>query len=486
MPKKFFLFLAVAMSSVFLILSFTPTRNLKKFSRSIPHYSSDTTGPLSIKAKGHKGKMLVSKAGVISFSSGLDNDYYQLDSLNRIGYLYLETRLDKFINEKTTRIPLNLSIVIDRSGSMEGDKMQNAKKAAKDIVDKLTPDDFVSIVIYDNEIEVIQTAVQVMDTTAINSKINKVTSRGSTNLWGGTEKGYEQVRANYKKNYVNRVLLISDGLANVGIISPIEIKKKVQDYKDREGITISTFGVGLDYNELLMTDMAEAGAGNYYYIESPNKMAALFDKELNGLLNVAAQNAELTIKLPQEVKLEKVFAFKYDERGSEVNIKFRDLFSEETKGVLLRFSINDQANSRLKFISTLVYDDVSNGQRKILVNENILTPSRNTETYLTYFNKPVLQQTILFIANENMEKAMLEADKGNYNGAMQILDANNVYMRLNYFYRDSSIEIRKLDTLNYNYSIKLQRAGTLSADSMKMLQKSNRAKSYDLRTKKNN
>src|SRR6476620_1127443 len=145
--------------------------------------------------------------------------------------------------------------------------MEFAKKAAKDIIDKLTPDDFVSVVIYDEFIDVIQTAVPVIFKDSIKAKIEKIKSRGSTNLWGGSEKGYEQVKANYKKNYVNRVLLISDGLANAGMVNPVRIKTKVQEYKDIEGITISTFGVGIDYNETLMTAMAEDGAGNYYFID---------------------------------------------------------------------------------------------------------------------------------------------------------------------------------------------------------------------------
>ena len=273
--KKTYLLL---LSSAVLLLAFVITSFDKERKTHFSTGSIDTTAlPYFALAKDHKGMSVVKTNGFITFTSGLDNDYYQVDSINRKGYLYIEAKMDRFVNESAKKIPLNLSIVIDRSGSMAGEKMEFAKKAAKDIIDKLSPDDFVSVVIYDELIDVIQTAVPVVYKDSIKAKIDKVKPRGSTNLWGGSEKGYEQVKANYKRNYVNRVLLISDGLANAGLINPLRIKARVQEYKDIEGITISTFGVGLHYNETLMTDMAENGAGNYYFIDKADQMAAIFD-----------------------------------------------------------------------------------------------------------------------------------------------------------------------------------------------------------------
>ena len=101
------------------------------------HYSADTINPLAIKAKAHLGKSVVSSSGVIGFTTGLENDYYMVDSINRMGQFYIEAKLAKFLNDNIKRIPLNISIVIDRSGSMQGIKMGYAKKAAKNIIDQL-------------------------------------------------------------------------------------------------------------------------------------------------------------------------------------------------------------------------------------------------------------------------------------------------------------------------------------------------------------
>ena len=447
--------------------------------------ATDTTVlPFLALAKDYKGISVVNKKGSITLISGLENDYYQLDSNNRAGYLYVEAKMDRFFNASIKRIPLNISIVIDRSGSMNGEKMEFARKAAKGIIDKLTPQDFVSVVIYDEYIDVIQAATAVVYKDSIKAKIEKIKPRGSTNLWGGSERGYEQVKSNYKKNHINRVLLISDGRANAGTIHNHRIKAKVQEYKDIEGITISTFGVGLDYNEILMTEMAETGAGNYYFIDKADKMAAMFDKELNGLMNVIAQDAELRISMPKGATIEQVYPFKYEQQGADIVIKFRDLFSEESKGVMIRFRLDDKATRELKFISRLTYNDIADGKQGMIDNANTLKPVKNVDAYITHFNKPVIEQIVLNTANENMEKAMVEADKGNYEAGRRLMHVNR---RMIDSFADSTArgeELENMYRLSTGYDYSLQTARNLSKDSIGRLQKTNRSDNYKIRNKK--
>jgi Ca-activated chloride channel family protein len=242
-------------------------------------------------------------------------------------------------------------------------------------------------------------------------------------------------------------LLISDGLANVGVTDPLMIRMKVQRYRDNEGITLSTFGVGLDYNEVLMTDMAETGSGNYYFIDAPDKMAGMFDREMNGLMKVAAQNTEIHIKIPEGITLTKTYPQAYTQTGDEVVVKLRDLVSEETKGLLFRFSIADNVKEALRFTTTLIYTDVADGKTHTLVNENKLSPTKNQEAYLTWFNRNVLEQTILYTSNEHMEQAMLETDRGNIAGAKKALEDNKQYLDANSEYVQNKAELRMMDSL---------------------------------------
>ena len=146
--------------------AFTLSNKAEKLSRG----PGDTLPFFALKAKAFKGKSVTSSSGVITLTTGTDNDHYQVDSLNKSGYFYVETKIAKFLNKQAKRVPLNICIVIDRSGSMEGVKMGNAKKAAKGIIDLLTPEDVVSVVMYDNNVDSIQIPVNVLDKEAIKKK----------------------------------------------------------------------------------------------------------------------------------------------------------------------------------------------------------------------------------------------------------------------------------------------------------------------------
>lgn len=461
------------------VLSFTSNNRNKNFPKSFTD-----TAPLTIKAKNYLAKTVVSTSGPITFTTGLENDYYPVDSINKTVHFYIEAKLKKFLNDNAGRIPLNISIVIDRSGSMEGIKMGYAKKAAKGIIDRLKADDIVSVVMYDTYVDTVQSPTNVNDKEKVKARIDKITPRASTNLWGGAEQGYQYVQKNYKPGYINRVLLISDGNANTGLTDSTLIHLKVQKYKDDGGISISTFGVGLDYNETLMTDMAETGAGNYYFIDAPDKMTSIFNNELKGLMNVAAQNAELKIKLPNGVTVQKSYPLNFRQDGDELIIKLRDLSSDEVRASLFSFKIEDKISSVLKFVTTFSFTDVTNGLQKTMTNENALSPAKNADVYLTHFNKKVIQQTILYTANERLETAMNLMEKGDYKEAQKYLTNNNAYLKANAIYINSDGNLMRLDSINNNYSSQYMKAESVSKDSVKKIQKASKAVNYRIRNKK--
>lgn len=472
--------LLLFLSAVLFLFAFTSRSGTRKFTS----FFRDTTAPFVFHAKDHKGKSVVSSGGVITFTTGLHNDYYPIDSVNKTGYLYVEAKLGKFLNDQAKRIPLNISIVIDRSGSMEGIKMGYAKKAAKGIIDQLKPEDIVSIVMYDTYVDTVQSPTHIIDKEKIKARIDKIVPKASTNLWGGAEQGYQYVQKNYQAGFINRVLLISDGQANTGLTDSAMIRIKVQKYKDDNGISISTFGVGLDYNETLMTDMAETGAGNYYFIDAPEKLTKIFNNELNGLLNIAAQNAELRIKLPKGIVLQKGYPLKFQQQGDEVIVKLRDLSSGETKAVLFTFRMEDKISTPLKFISSLTYLDVTGGHEKTITNGNIISPVKSTDTYLAYFNSQVIKQTILYTANEKLEMAMNLMENGNYAEAKKYLESNYAYLKANEIYVSRDLSLMQIDSVNRNYSIRFSQAKAVSADSLKKVQKASKAVNYQIRNKK--
>jgi Ca-activated chloride channel family protein len=473
--------LSLLIISIFCISQLAFKHSNTGYTKQIPTID---TFPFISTIKEFKGKLVTSEQGTVTLTSALHNDFYHLDSTNKLGYFYVEARVGAFYNAKSARLPLNIAIVIDRSGSMAGSKMKFAKEAAKAIIDKLNAEDVVSVIMYDHEVTLLQPSVKVLLKDSIKHRIDAIEERGSTNLWGGSEKGYEQVKTGFKPGYVNRVLLISDGLANSGLTNARIINNKVRQYKDEEGITLSSFGVGLDYNEVLMTDMAENGGGNYYFINDPEKMAAILEQEIIGLAKIAAKNAELQIDLPQGIQVTKIYAYKADVKANRITIKFRDLFSEDVKGVLLQFKLPHQINTSLYFTTSLNYTDVNNGLVKQLQQENTLQPIQNEGELLTHYNKKVLEQTLLYQSNETLEKAMLEADKELYEGARLTLKKNKEHLDLHTLLVKSSVELQKMDSINQAYLQQLLHGEKMDRDSFKLMQKTNRAGSYKLRTKR--
>lgn len=431
---------------------------------------------------GSTGKQESSK-GLLSLSTSFENDFYT--NSQGIGHFYAEVNAQQYpINGNQVRLPLNLSVVIDRSGSMAGDKIRNARQAAKHIVDKMGPEDHLSIVIYDSQIDVLQPAVRVTNKQSIKNLIDRITDRGGTNLMGGALKGYEEVRKFYNPTYVNRVLLLSDGLANEGITNPTEIERLVRNKIKENGISISTFGVGNDYNEDLMTAMAENGSGNYYFISNPQDVAGIFQKELNGLMDVLAQRTELKITLPDEVNVEKVFGYRFEQIGRVLTIRFHDVMAGETKGVLVRYRVRNGVNLPLRFTSSLSFIEPETGRQKRMNQENRCEFTTDNYTYNRSFSEWVASQVTLYESNERLEMAMKEVDKGNYQEARKMVQENNAYIKQKSHLVSKSPELQKVESTNASYDSQIKDVEAMPADEIKYLQKATKSTNYQLRNKK--
>ena len=194
------------------------------------------------------------------------------------------------------RLPLNVGVVLDRSGSMAAaNKLNFAKQAAAHLVRSLADSDTVSIVIFDEEVEALVPATRVGAAhDAILRRIASIVDRGSTDLHGGWLEGGTQVAGVMREGALNRVLLLSDGIANIGVVHPQVICEHVRGLMQR-GVSTTTLGVGLDYNEDLLQAMAEAGDGNYYFIENPSQLPSLFEAELAGLSTTLGTKVSLEV-----------------------------------------------------------------------------------------------------------------------------------------------------------------------------------------------
>ncbi len=394
----------------------------------------------------------------------------------------------KEVKRKKERLPLNISIVLDRSGSMSNeDKLAYAKRAIEFIVRNLTKKDIVSVVVYDDNVDVIVPPTAAVEKEKIVALIKAVEPGGSTNLSGGMLEGFNQVKKKYRSGQVNRVLLISDGLANVGITEPRQIQK-MAGQRTQEGITISAFGVGKYFNEKLLTGIAEYGSANYYYIDQSDKIPEIFSRELEGLLAVVAQNCTIQVIPRSGASVEHVYGYNFDTIGEGVVIKLGDLVSEEKKLALIRLKPPKRraGSLRLAWVQ-FSYDDAISEKGRVRDERSVSISYTESPTLIAKnVNSVVTKDAEIHISSAMMEKAIDLVDRGEIDDAKKVINDNLDRMRSGLVkYRSKEMKKQALNILEYQQSLeRAEKEGNMSGDSFLHMQKKSRAEQYDMRKKR--
>ena len=177
----------------------------------------------------------------LALETKLNNDFYLINEQENKLYLWVNVKGNPIIYNKE-KTPINVALVLDRSGSMSGAKLNYARKATKYIIDNLEKNDKLSIITYDHRVTLVSSSAPVKKKKKLKKKVDLIVHDGATNLSGGMFEGYKQVQKSYEKGYVNRVLLMSDGLANRGITDHVRLQDSVKHRNRTNNITLSTCG----------------------------------------------------------------------------------------------------------------------------------------------------------------------------------------------------------------------------------------------------
>lgn len=339
----------------------------------------------------------------------------------RVGYIV--RALLKFEGDSTApaeRIPLNLSIVLDRSGSMGGEKLSYARRAAADLVRRLRPEDVVSVVAYDHEVTTVAEPHTGTEHGDLPDQIEQIEAGGSTNLSGGWLRGRELV-SRTRNQTVNRVLLLTDGLANAGICEPSQLVGLCANGLE-SGITTSTIGFGEGYDEDLLRTMAEGGGGHSYYIENPDQAPGVFEEEIEGLLSLAAQNIEVKIAPEQSVELVNVHN-NYPSHGARdgITVTLGDLYAREPKSLLIEFFVDglqDQGTREIARIKATA--DVLTAGGGVERQEISVPVSASLDGEGA--SEPEIERTQLLLdAAKAREEARERGQRGDFDGAADAL-----------------------------------------------------------------
>ncbi|MGB3508462.1 MAG: VWA domain-containing protein [Microcoleaceae cyanobacterium] len=343
-----------------------------------------------------------------------------------------QTTLDLILNfnaenqaKASTRRPLNLSLVIDRSGSMAGKPLRYAIQAAQKLVESLNSDDIVSVVIYDDTPETILSPQTVADKAKICTQIGWIKAGGCTNLSAGWLMGCECVKSQQTEERLNRILLLTDGQANMGVTDPQALTKTAQQQAE-QGIITTTLGFGTNFNEDLLINIANAAGGNFYFIQYPDDAAEVFRIELESLTSVVAENLTVTLRPESSVQISELLNnYQSTSQGQVWEVFLGDVYQAEAKQLAIQLSIPPQKNPGRLTVATVEY------QYQAAIDDSIqevseqfpitITVGSAEEASRTEADISVVEQTSQLRIARLKNEAIALADRGKYEQAAQVL-----------------------------------------------------------------
>lgn len=364
---------------------------------------------------------------------------------------FLKVGLTGFeLKSDADRTPVNVALVLDRSGSMSGSKLEQAKAAAKAAIDRLGNRDIVSVVMYDTNVEVIVPATKVSDKDSIKRKIDSITSGGSTALFAGVSKGAAEVKKFLDKNRVNRVILLSDGLANVGPSSPAQLAD-LGSSLGKDNISVSTIGLGLGYNEDLMARLARSSDGNHAFVESEGDLARIFNYEFGDVLSVVAQEVMIRIKVDEGIRPVRVLGRDAEISGQTVICSLNQIYSKQEKYVMLEIEVPAGAPKSSRDVASVEvsYANMATKTTDTLTSELAVRFTDDVEVAAKNEDKDVMVAAITHVANEQNKLAFALRDQGKVDEARKVLESNAGYLEQKAAAYDDE-ELQKLQKMNWN------------------------------------
>ena len=328
------------------------------------------------------------------------------------------------------RTPINLAVVLDRSGSMGGEKLEKAKEAAITALRRLGPEDIFSMVVYDDRVDTIVPAQSARNTEWIEGRIREIRSGNTTALFGGVSQGAAELRKRLADRSVNRVILLSDGLANVGPSSPEDLAR-LGAALAKEGIAVTTVGVGMDYNEDLMTRLSQAGDGNTYFVESSDDLPRIFSAELGDALNVAARTVTIELSCANGIRPLRLIGREGRIRGNVVELTLNQLYGGQEKYALVEVEIPAGKPGEVLEVASvdLAYENpLTRGRHKASARGSVRFSDEIAEVE-TSVNVPVQRAVVVNISAEARDRAIDQADKGKLKEAAKELRESAGYLK---------------------------------------------------------
>jgi len=283
------------------------------------------------------------------------------------------------------------------------EKMPYLKQSLRVFLQSLASNDIVAIVAFSDSAQVIVPANKVGNGSWIENAINQIQPGGSTNLYDGLMTGFKQVDQNYDVRRNNRVILLTDGIANVGTTDPNRIANDAKTYNDK-GIYLSSIGLGKDFNDPLLSTLAKQGKGGYQYIDSAAEMDKVFRQEVSGMMQKAASDVAVIITPAQGVTIDSVTGYSGRPPAGTFQIKMQDMGTGDSQVVMIKLYVTSGASGRRSLAKIdLTYKDLFS-QRNETITSSVSADAARVSNYDPTWDVEVLRNVTIQSTAEGLKQ----------------------------------------------------------------------------------
>ena len=322
-----------------------------------------------------------------------------------------------------TRTPLDVALVIDRSGSMAGRKLDVTRECATFLARRLAPTDRIALITYDDQVRLVAPLANPASTLA--PAIASIVPGGQTNLSGGWMKGFEVLGAADERGAIRKILLLTDGLANVGVTDAPSLVSLALGAVEHQRVGTTTIGFGDDFDEDLLTAIGEAGAGNAHHAASPDDAPGIFAKEFEDLVSLVAQNLSVEVRGSEHVQVLGVLnEFPCVQVDGGVQTQLGDAYGGETRRVVFALHVPSLPTLGPATIGEVVLRYVSIGEQieqhetRIPLNVNLVS---SDEAAAAGLDTEVSEEVVILRSAKAQRDARGRAQVGDFDGAKTVL-----------------------------------------------------------------
>lgn len=350
---------------------------------------------------------------------------------NQTQKVYLKTALigaDLPVN--SDRSPINVALVLDKSGSMRGQRIQAAKEAAIMTINSLQAQDIISVISYDTNVNVIVPATKMAHKRTVIKKIKRLQADGSTALYAGVEQGAIEVEKFMDDNHINRVILLSDGKANVGKKSVTELAQ-LGEMLGGKGISVTTIGLGSGYNEDLMSQLASYSDGNHAFVQNASDLERIFRYEFGDVTSVIAKNIQINIHCAADIRPVQVMGREAVIQGQNINLRLNQLPAGQEKFVIVELEVPaSAADSQRELVKVSVdYLDLQQQKNVQLTANQKISFSASQKIVEEAVDEEVMADSVAQVANQMSKQAVQLRDEGKVEESKGVLERAASYLR---------------------------------------------------------